>query len=107
MFFSVKTTIRIANKVYSPCICYALPNFLEFTVRELEKKGQAEIHDRPVFFQNGKKIERKAKAPKQVAKETLITETDTSVAEASAAPAVKNLAEKKKVAKKSKEVKDF
>lgn len=60
MFFSVKQSIRIAGKVYMPCICYNLTKFLEFTVKELEKKGKATIHEKMVFFQNGKIIEEKA-----------------------------------------------
>ena len=59
MFFSVKHSIRIAGKVYMPCICYNLTRFLELTVKGLEKQGKATIHDKMVFFQNGKIIEDK------------------------------------------------
>ena len=59
MFFSVKHSIRIAGKVYMPCICYNLTKFLELTVKDLEKQGKATIHDKMVFFQNGKIIEDK------------------------------------------------
>ena len=59
MFFSVKYSIRIAGKVYMPCICYNLTRFLELTVKDLEKQGKATIHDKMVFFQNGKIIEEK------------------------------------------------
>lgn len=59
MFFSVKYSIRIAGKVYMPCICYNLTKFLELTVKDLEKQGKATIHDKMVFFQNGKIIEEK------------------------------------------------
>lgn len=59
MFFSVKHSIRIAGKVYMPCICYNLTKFLELTVKDLEKQGKATIHDKMVFFQNGKIIEEK------------------------------------------------
>ncbi len=59
MFFSVKYSIRIAGKVYMPCICYTLTRFLELTVKDLEKQGKATIHDKMVFFQNGKIIEEK------------------------------------------------
>lgn len=69
MFFSVKHSIRIAGKVYMPCICYNLTKFLEFTVKDLEKQGKATIHDKMVFFQNGKIIEEKP-----VVKENLTTE---------------------------------
>lgn len=69
MFFSVKHSIRIAGKVYMPCICYNLTKFLELTVKDLEKQGKAIIHDKMVFFQNGKIIE-----AKPVVKENLTTE---------------------------------
>lgn len=69
MFFSVKHSIRIAGKVYIPCICYNLTKFLELTVKDLEKQGKATIHDKMVFFQNGKIIEEKP-----VVKENLTTE---------------------------------
>lgn len=75
MFFTVKRTLRIGGKVYTPCICYPLPHILEYTVQELEKKGEAVIHNEMVFFQNGKIIpslaERKAleKAEKKAKKE--------------------------------------
>lgn len=59
MFFSIKHSIRIAGKVYMPCICYNLTKFLELTVKDLEKQGKATIHDKMVFFQNGKIIEEK------------------------------------------------
>ena len=69
MFFSVKYSIRIAGKVYMPCICYTLTRFLELTVKDLEKQGKATIYDKMVFFQNGKIIEEKP-----VAEENLTTE---------------------------------
>ena len=69
MFFSVKYAIRIAGKVYMPCICYPLTRFLELTVKNLEKQGKATIHDKMVFFQNGKIIEEKP-----VVKENLTAE---------------------------------
>lgn len=59
MFFSVKHSIRIAGKVYIPCVCYNLTKVLELTVKGLEKQGKAVIHDKMVFFQNGKIIEEK------------------------------------------------
>ena len=69
MFFSVKYSIRIAGKVYMPCICYTLTRFLELTVKDLEKQGKATIYDKMVFFQNGKIIEEKP-----VVKESLTVE---------------------------------
>ena len=69
MFFSVKYAIRIAGKVYMPCICYTLTRFLELTVKDLEKQGKATIYDKMVFFQNGKIIEEEP-----VVKESLTVE---------------------------------
>ena len=70
MFFSVKTPVRIAGKVYMPCICYSLARNLEATIKSLEEKGKAVIHADTVFFQNGKIIE-----GKEVVKENLTAET--------------------------------
>lgn len=67
MFFSVKVPLRIAGKDYIPCVCYPLPRFLEYTVKELKKEGKVEIYDKMVFFQNGKLIEKAE--PKPVATE--------------------------------------
>jgi len=69
MFFSVKYSVRIAGKVYVPCVCYNLPKMLESTVAELEKQGKATRYEKMVFFQNGKIIEEKS-----VVKESLTTE---------------------------------
>ena len=69
MFFSVKYSIRIAGKVYMPCICYTLTRFLELTVKDLEKQGKATIYDKMVFFQNGKIIEEKPAAKENLAAE--------------------------------------
>lgn len=72
MFFSVKTPVRIAGKVYMPCICYSLVRNLESTIKRLEEKGKAVIHADAVFFQNGKIIE-----GKEAVKENLTTEIKT------------------------------
>lgn len=69
MFFSVKYSIRIAGKVYMPCICYTLTRFLELTVKDLEKQGKATIYDKMVFFQNGKIIEEKPAAKENLTAE--------------------------------------
>lgn len=96
MFFTVKRTLRIGGKVYTPCICYPLPHILEYTVQELEKKGETVIHNEMVFFQNGKiipslaerqaaeKAEKKAKKEaekkaKEAKKAEVSEETDKSV----------------------------
>ena len=69
MFFTVKKSIRIAGKVYSPCICYDLTKFLETTVQKLADEGKAVIHDKMVFFQNGKIIEKKEAVKKNLTTE--------------------------------------
>ena len=68
MFFSVKTAMKIGGKVYIPCICYDLPDVLVPTVDKLIEEGKACKYDKPVFFQNGKVLEKKA-----VVKESLPT----------------------------------
>ena len=49
MFFSVKVPLRIAGKDYIPCVCYPLPRFLEYTVKELKKEGKVEIYDKQLL----------------------------------------------------------
>lgn len=89
MFFSIKHSIRIAGKVYMPCICYNLTKFLELTVKDLERQGKATIHDKMVFFQNGKIIEEKP-----VVKENLSTEKPKKEKKTKTTPApVKNAEE--------------
>ena len=60
MFFSVKTAMKIGGKVYIPCICYDLPDVLVPTVDKLIAEGKARKYDKPVFFQNGKVLDKKA-----------------------------------------------
>lgn len=82
MFFSVKKEIRIGGKVYVPCVCYSLPQFLEYTVNKLVEEGKAVIYDEYVGFMNGKvlvkekpskKASRKA-SKKEVKKEAEVKE---------------------------------
>lgn len=68
MFFSVKTAIKIGEKSYFPCICYALPDALVPTVDKLVTEGKAREYETKVYFQNGKVLEKKA-----VVKESLTT----------------------------------
>jgi hypothetical protein len=58
MFFSVKSAVKIAGKVYVPCVCYALPEALKPTLDKMVKEGKAYIYDHKVAFQNGKVIEK-------------------------------------------------
>ena len=69
MFFSVKHAVKIGKKVFTPCICYDLPDVLVPTVEKLVKEDKAYIFKERVYFQNGKVIEKKA-----VVKENLTTE---------------------------------
>lgn len=63
MFFSVKSSIKIGNKVYTPCICYEAGEMLAPTIEKLVRDGKARIHNNRVFFQNGKILEKKADEP--------------------------------------------
>lgn len=64
MFFSVKTSLKISGKVYTPCICYVLTENLTPTIKKLVNEGKAAIYKEKVAFQNGKVLpsvkERKA-----------------------------------------------
>lgn len=60
MFFSVKTPTKIAGKVYTPCVCYPLPDVLKPTIEKMVKEEKAYTYDNKVFFQNGKVLEKKA-----------------------------------------------
>jgi cysteinyl-tRNA synthetase len=54
MYFSVRTSLKILGKVYTPCICYKLPEALVPTIEKLAKEGKAYIYEEKVAFQNGK-----------------------------------------------------
>ena len=69
MFFSVKSTLRIAGKVYTPCVCYPLPENLVATVDKLVTEDKAYKFENRVYFQNGKVL-----VKKPVVRETLTTE---------------------------------
>ena len=64
MFFSVKTSIKIADKVYSPCICYEAKEALIPTIEKLVADGKAYSFKERVYFQNGRVLVKKAE-PKQ------------------------------------------
>lgn len=68
MYFSVKSAMKIGGKVYIPCICYDLPDALVPTVDKLVSEDKARKYDKPVFFQNGKVLEKKAVAEEATAK---------------------------------------
>ena len=62
MFFSVKSPVKIAGKVYTPCVCYALTDYLKATIEKMVKEERAYIYDHKVAFQNGKVIQKKEEA---------------------------------------------
>lgn len=77
MYFSVKASVRIAGKVYTPCVCYALPDFLKATIEKMAEEERAYIYDHKVAFQNGKVIEKKEIKPvekKKAKKEKVVEE---------------------------------
>lgn len=61
MFFTVKTPIRIGGKLFRTCVCYEVTPYLELTVKKLADEGKVELHEKFVFFCNGKPVEEKAK----------------------------------------------
>lgn len=63
MFFSVKTTLKIAGKVYTPCICYEAGEILKPTIEKLVADGKAYTYPQRVFFQNGKVLKKVEKKP--------------------------------------------
>ena len=81
MFFSVKTPTKIAGKVYTPCVCYSLPDVLLPTIDKMVKEEKAYKFEHKVYFQNGKIIEKKP-----VVKEDLTTEKPKKEKKAKALP---------------------
>lgn len=69
MFFSVKSTVKIAGKVYTPCVCYPLPDILVPTIDKMVAEDKAYKFEDRVYFQNGKVL-----VKKPVVKENLTTE---------------------------------
>lgn len=70
MYFSVKASVKILGKVYTPCVCYNLPEVLKPTIEKMAQEDKAYIFDEKVAFQNGKVLAKGA-----VVKENLTTET--------------------------------
>ena len=75
MYFIVKKSTKILGKVYTPCVCYSVPEVLLPTVEKMVKEGRAYAYDEKVSFQNGKVLpsvkerEAKAKAEKKAEKQ--------------------------------------
>jgi len=58
MFFSVRKSMRIGDRVFRPCICYEVDSIYESVVCELAGKDLAVVWPKRVFFQNGRVIDR-------------------------------------------------
>ena len=71
MYFSVNKPIKIATKVYIPCICYLVTSLNEPNVLKLVKEGKASLYEKAVFFQNGKVLEMKEENPIKVIDEKI------------------------------------
>ena len=103
MFFSVKQSVKIAGKVYTPCVCYPLSDMLAPTIEKMEKEGKVYIFKDKVYFQNGKVLsknttvisEPKTDKPKKAKKEKAveIKDTEDSVKEAEAVPSPEEVAD--------------
>lgn len=90
IYFSVKDGLKIAGKNFRPCICYKISELHRASIERLAAEGKVRIHDRQVFFQNGKILETKAvnkvkKVKKNTAKievkettEETVTSTETA-----------------------------
>ena len=81
MFFSVKSTVKIAGKVYTPCVCYPLPDILVPTIDKMVAEDKAYKFEDRVYFQNGKVLVKKA-----VVKENMTTEKPKKEKKAKALP---------------------
>lgn len=68
MYFTVKTPIRIGGKLFKTCVCYEVTPYLELTVQKLAKEGKVDLHEKFVYFCNGKPVEQKAKTFEAVEK---------------------------------------
>lgn len=69
MFFSVKNAIKIGGRVFKPCICYEVTDYIALTIKRLVAEGKITLYPERVFFCNGKIVEKKP-----VVKEILTTE---------------------------------
>lgn len=87
IYFSVKDGLKIAGKNFRPCICYKISELHRASIERLAAEGKVRIHDKQVFFQNGKILETKAvskvkKAKKNTAKievkEEAVASTETT-----------------------------
>ena len=67
MYFSVFRDIKIAGKVYRPCVSYPVKPELKATVESLVLQGKAVLRDEDLRFANGAPVypgkEKKEEAP--------------------------------------------
>lgn len=67
MYFSVLRDIKIAGKVYRPCVSYPVKPELKATVESLVLRGKAVLRDEDLRFANGAPVypgkEKKEEAP--------------------------------------------
>ena len=107
MFFSVKTSIKIAGKVYSPCICYEAKEALIPTIEKLVAENKAYSFKERVYFQNGKVLEKKAVVKKSAIKDTLTANTKKTKKEKTVlVKDVKGLAEEAEIIPSPEEIAD-
>lgn len=66
MYFSVKTPTKIMGKVYTPCVCYPVPDVLLPTVEKMVKEEKAYLFEEKVAFQNGKVLVKNSAKEKKV-----------------------------------------
>ena len=81
MFFSVKTPTKIAGKVYTPCVCYPLPDVLKPTIEKMVKEDKAYIYDCKVAFQNGRVLKKVEKKPEVTEKKKAKKEKKEEIVE--------------------------
>ena len=92
MFFSVRNTIKIEGKIYRPCICYAVTEYLKLTINKLVAEGKADRYEERVFFCNGKIVEKKVEVEevqpkpktKKMKKEKTVPAVDTTAVDTTA-----------------------
>ena len=51
------------GKVYTPCVCYPVPDIILPTVEKMVKEEKAYLYEDRVFFQNGKVIVKEEAKP--------------------------------------------
>ena len=81
MFFSVKSAVKIAGKVYTPCVCYPVSEFLKPTIDKMVAEGKAYAYEHKVAFQNGKVL-----VKKEAVKETAVTDKPKKAKKEKAVP---------------------